>query len=254
MSEESIYRSLAGRSVIVTGGGSGIGEAISLAFGRQGAKVGIIEKNGETGEGVAAAIDATGGTAFSVAADVTSISQLQAALAVLRDRHGPIDVLVNNAGNDTRHAFEDMTPDYWDDRLTVNLKHMAFAAQFVMADMRDKGRGVIVNLGSTSWMQGAAGMVAYTTAKSAVAGLTRSLARELGVHGIRVMCVAPGRVVTARTIAQGMTDEWVQQTKDRQCLKELVLPDDIARLILWLSSDDARMVTSQTYVLDGGVV
>jgi NAD(P)-dependent dehydrogenase (short-subunit alcohol dehydrogenase family) len=254
MSEESIYRSLAGRSVIVTGGGSGIGEAISHGFGRQGAKVGIIEQNGETGERVADAINSTGGTAFSVAADVTSISQLQAAIAVLRDRHGPTDVLVNNAGSDTRHAFEAITPNYWDDRIAVNLKHMAFAAQFVTEDMRDKGRGVIVNLGSTSWMQGAAGMVAYTTAKSAVAGLTRSLARELGVHGIRVMCVAPGRVVTARTIAQGMTDEWVQQTKGRQCLKELVLPDDIARLILWLSSDDARMVTSQTYVLDGGVV
>lgn len=254
MSEESIYRSLAGRSVIVTGGGSGIGEAISHGFGRQGAKVGIIEKNGEAGERVAAAINGAGGTAFSATADVTSISQLQAAIAALRDRHGSIDVLVNNAGNDTRHAFEDMTPSYWDDRIAVNLKHIAFAAQFVMGDMRDKGRGVIVNLGSTSWMQGAAGMVAYTTAKSAVAGLTRSLARELGVHGIRVMCVAPGRVVTARTIAQGMTGEWVQQTKDRQCLKELVLPDDIARLILWLSSDDARMVTSQTYILDGGQV
>ena len=254
MSEESIYRSLAGRSVIVTGGGSGIGEAISLAFGRQGAKVGIIDKNSETGEAVAAVINSAGGTAFSVAADVTSLSQLRAAIAALRDRHGAIDVLVNNAGNDTRHGFEDLTEHYWDDRFAVNLRHMAFAAQYVTDDMREKGRGVIINLGSTSWMQGAAGMVAYTTAKSAVAGLTRSLARELGGLGIRVMCVAPGRVVTARTIAQGMTDEWVQQTKDRQCLKELVLPDDIARLILWLSSDDARMVTSQTYVLDGGVV
>lgn len=252
MSEESIYRSLAGRSVIVTGGGSGIGEAISLAFGRQGARVGIIEKNGETGAAVAAAITGSGGTAFAVVADVTDLTQLRAAIATLRERHGGIDVLVNNAGNDTRHAFEELTPDYWDDRLAVNLKHMAFAAQFVTGDMRDKGRGVIVNLGSTSWMQGAAGMIAYTTAKSAVAGLTRSLARELGVHGIRVVCVAPGRVITARTIAQGMSDEWVQQTKDRQCLKELVVPDDIARMILWLSSDDARMVTSQTFILDGG--
>jgi D-xylose 1-dehydrogenase len=254
MSAESIYRSLAGRSVIVTGGGAGIGKAISLGFGRQGARVAILERDASNGEAVAAAIVAAGGTAMALPVDVTDINALEAAIGSVRERFGTIDVLINNAGNDTRHPFDDITPAYWDERLAVNLKHMAFAAQFASRPMREQGRGVIVNLGSTSWMQGAAGMVAYTTAKSAVAGLTRSLARELGADGIRVMCVAPGRVVTERTIAQGMTEAWVQETKARQCLKELVGPDDIARMILWLSSDDARMVTSQTYVLDGGVV
>ncbi|MEO1105835.1 MAG: SDR family oxidoreductase, partial [Pseudomonadota bacterium] len=160
------------------------------------------------------------------------------------------------AGNDDRRPFEDLEPDYWDERFAVNLRHHAFAAQAVMPDMVSAGGGAIVNIGSNSWMQGAAGLLPYTTAKAAIHGLTRSLARELGPHRIRVNEIAPGWILTERQVsrAKAIYPDKFADYLTRQCLKEFLLPPDIARLALWLVADDSRLVTGQRFVVDGGVV
>ena len=252
MSRENSYHSLAGKPVIVTGGAAGIGKAIAMAFSRHGAPIGIIDRNAEGAEAVREEIAAAGGIAASVGADVADIPALTAAIVTLRERLGPIQILINNAGHDERHDFETITPAYWEDRMAVNLRHLAFAAQAVTPDMKQSGGGVIINLGSTSWMQGAAGLIAYGTAKAAIGGFTQCLARDLGSFGIRVMCIAPGRTLTERSQASADDPAYVSETLGRQAVKLLVAPEDIARLALWLASDDARIMSGQTIIADGG--
>jgi len=254
---EARYPSLAGKGVLVTGGGSGIGMYLVEAFCRQGARVGFVDLNAEAGERVAEVCAATTGTrpAFA-AADLTDIEALRAAFARLRAETGPVTGLVNNAGNDDRLPVEAVTPGYWRERMAVNLDHQFFAAQAVLPEMAAVGGGAIVNMGSNSWMQGAAGLIAYTTAKAAIEGMTRCLAREVGERRIRVNSIAPGWILTerqvgrAKAIYQGKFDDYLA----RQCLKEFLLPPDVARMALWLTADDSRMVTGQTFVVDGGVV
>lgn len=254
--DEARYPSLARRGVIVTGGGSGIGGHVVAAFARQGARVGFLDIDAEAGARVQDHCEAESGNrpAF-VAADVTDIPALTDALARLRARIGPVRTLVNNAGNDDRRAFEDLTPEYWDERQAVNLRHHVFAAQAVLGDLSETG-GSIVNLGSTSWMFGAPGLLPYTTAKAAVQGLTKSMARELGGRGIRVNSVAPGWILTSRQVDRaratiaGKFDEYLA----RQCLKSFLLPPDVARMLCFLAADDSAMITGQTFIVDGGVV
>ena len=167
---------------------------------------------------------------------------------------GPIKVLVNNAGNDDRHALGDLTADYWDERMAVNLRHQVFAVQAVRPQMRDSGGGSIVNLGSITWMVGDGDCIAYVTAKSAINGMTRGLARELGPELIRVNCVMPGWIMTRRQVELWVTPEGERQIDDRQCLPGRLFPPDIARMVLFLASDDSRMCTSQNYIVDGGWV
>jgi D-xylose 1-dehydrogenase len=169
---------------------------------------------------------------------------------------GPFTVLVNNAGDDSRHAWDSVTPALWDERFAVNLRHQFFAAQSVAPGMRAAGGGAIVNLGSISWMFGAAGLIAYTTAKAAVAGLTKSLARELGPLGIRVNAIAPGMIWTAKQRARAEAEDPQKFAAylARQCIKELLEPEDVARLALWLGSVESRRCSGQTFVCDGGVV
>jgi NAD(P)-dependent dehydrogenase (short-subunit alcohol dehydrogenase family) len=250
------YPSLEGRSVFISGGGSGIGAAIVEAFCGQGAKVAFCDIDEAASRELVAAIAGKGGHSrpHFVRSDIREIDQLRAAIAEAAGVNGPITVLVNNAARDDRHAFEGVTPEFWDERMAVNLRHQFFAAQAVFPMMRDSGGGSIINFGSTSWMIGQGGMPAYTTAKSAVAGLTRALARDFGLHNIRVNCLAPGWIMTERQRTLWLTPESEAELMRRQCLKRQLQPVEMARIVLFLASDDSSAMTNQTYIADGGWV
>ena len=244
------YPSLRGRVVLITGGASGIGATMVQAFAEQGAKVGFIDRD----EAAALALlQHTPGAAMQVA-DLCDIEQLRAAIAQLRERLGPAQVLVNNAARDDRHNWRDITPAYWDERMQTNLRHMFFAAQAVAPDMIEAGSGAIINMGSNSWHQASGGFAAYTTAKAAVHGLTRSLARDLGSHRIRVNTVVPGWVMTERQKALWVTPEALKSHLERQCLPDLLQPVHIARMVLFLASDDALMCTANNYMVEAGSI
>lgn len=255
--EAAHYPSLKGRGVIITGGGSGIGMYLVEAFCAQGGRVGFLDLNAQAGAHVVEACTRSTGNAPAFAqANVTSIDALRAAIDTLRDHTGPIHTLINNAGNDDRLPLEEVTPEYWDERMNVNLRHQFFASQAVLPDMKATGGGAIITMGSNSWMQGASGLIFYTTAKSAIQGLTRCMAREVGEAKVRVNSIAPGWILTerqvsrAKAIYQGKFDDYLE----RQCLKGFLLPPDVARMALFLAADDSRMITGQTFIVDGGVV
>ena len=255
--DEARYPSHKGRGVIVTGGASGIGMYLVQAFAAQGARVGFVDLNAEASERVADLIDkATGTKPVFRATDLRDIEATRAAVAALRGEIGAVQALVNNAGNDDRLPSDDVTPAYWDERMAVNLRHQFFVAQALWPDMAEAGGGAIVNMGSTSWMHGAAGLIAYTTAKSAVQGMTKSLARELGPMRIRVNSIAPGWILTDRQVsrAKAIYRDKFDDYLARQCLKEFLLPPDVARMALFLTADDSRLITGQTFIVDGGVV
>ncbi len=245
------YPDLAGKAVLVTGGASGIGEAIVRRFAAQGSQVGFLDIKAAEGRALA---EELGPRAHFVQADLTDIAALRAAIATLRDAMGPITVLVNNAAHDERHRTEDVTPEYWDGRIAVNLRHQFFAAQAVLPDMKAAGGGAIVNFGSVSWMIGQGGMAAYTACKSAVLGLTRSLARDFGPDNIRVNAIAPGWIMTQRQKDLWLNPDGERELMQRQCLKRQLVPDEIARVTLFLASEEASACTNQHYVVDGGWV
>ena len=234
------YPSLAGRHVVVTGGSSGIGEAFVAAFAAQGCVVDFLDLS--DGAEVAARTGAT----FH-ACDLTDTAATQKVFATL----GTVDVLVNNAANDDRHTIADVTPDYWDERLAVNLRQKFFCAQAVIPAMRAAGRGVILNLGSISWHLGLPDLVLYQTAKAAIEGMTRALARDLGRDGIRVATIVPGNVQTPRQ-ERWYTPEGEAEIVAAQCLDARIQPADVAALALFLASDDARMITGHEYFVDAG--
>ena len=248
----AVYPSLADRVVLVTGGGSGIGASIVQGFARQKAKVGFLDIDEKASAGVLSAVAGTGAKGHFERCDVRDISTLRSAIDKVRRALGPITVLVNNAARDDRHATEEVTPEYWDERIAVNLRHQFFASQAVLPDMKAAGQGAIVNFGSVSWMAGQGGMVAYTAAKSAVLGLTRSLARDYGPYNIRVNAIAPGWILTERQRKLWLTPEKHARLMEAQCLKRDLEGDDIARVVLFLASDEAGAITSQHYVVDGG--
>jgi len=243
------YPSLAGKAVLVTGGGSGIGASIVAHFAAQQSRVAFLDFDRAAGESVA---DATG--ADFVFCDLRDVAALREAVAETKKELGPVQVLVNNAARDDRHGLETVEPDYWDERMATNLRHQFFCAQAVAEDMKAARWGSIINFGSVSWMRGQGGMPAYTTAKAAVRGLTRGLARDLGGYGIRVNEVVPGWVFTERQESLWATPDSVAATLERQCIHEKLMPPDLARMVLWLASEDSRMVTSQFFVVDGGGV
>jgi NAD(P)-dependent dehydrogenase (short-subunit alcohol dehydrogenase family) len=250
----AMYPDLQGKVVLVTGGGSGIGEAIVREFARQKAKVAFIDIAVEPSHAVTKALELAGTPVHFEPCDLTDVPALQRAIVAIRARLGPIQVLVNNAAHDERHATQDVTEEVWDSRIAVNLKHQFFCAQAVLPDMKAAGAGAIVNLGSTSWMIGQGGMVAYTACKSAVLGLTRSLARDYGAFGIRVNAVAPGWIMTQRQLEKWVTPEGEAEIMARQCLKRQLRPMEVAKFIVFLASDEASACTSQHYVVDGGWV
>jgi NAD(P)-dependent dehydrogenase (short-subunit alcohol dehydrogenase family) len=255
MSQNAIYPSLKDRAVFVTGGGSGIGASIVENFCAQGSKVAFVDIAREASEALVKSIAGKGlPKPLFLYCDITDIAALQKAIADAKQQLGPIRVLVNNAAHDQRHPIDTVTPEYWDDRYAVNLKHQFFAAQAVYKDMAAAGGGSIVNLGSTSWVIGQGGMPCYTSAKSAVAGLTRALARDLGPMNIRVNCILPGWIMTERQLTLWLTPEGEQELMKRQCLKRKLVPDDIARTVLFFAADDSGACTNQNYIVDGGWV
>lgn len=252
--EPPVYPRLAGRRVFITGGGSGIGAALVAAFAGQGAQVAFVDIAGDCSEALVAQLAAQGASApWFRRCDVTDVAALQQAIAEASAAlGGDFHVLVNNVGSDDRHALEAVTPEYWDRRVAINQKPAFFAIQAVVPGMRRLGGGSIVNLGSTGWQNKTAGYPVYATAKSSVNGLTRGLARELGADRIRINVVTPGWVMTERQIALWLDAAGEADLRRNQCLPDKVWPEDIAAMVLFLASDQARAITAQEFVVDAG--
>lgn len=251
MPEFAIYPSLKGRTVIMTGGASGIGAEIVKAFAAQGSRVGFIDFDADGAKAIA---ESTEGDISYEVADLRDINALRVAVGALIGKLGAAHVLVNNAARDDRHKWQDVTPEYWDDRLNTNLRHMFFMIQAVAPGMIERGGGSIVNMGSNSWWEAGGGFPAYTTAKAAVHGLTRTMARDLGDHRIRVNTVVPGWVMTERQKSLWVTPEAIEKHRDRQCLPDLIDPVYLARMVLFLASDDAAMCTANNYMVEAGSI
>ncbi|RDI59974.1 SDR family NAD(P)-dependent oxidoreductase [Microvirga subterranea] len=242
------YRSLESRSVVITGGASGIGEEMVKAFAAQGAWVSFLDIDAERGGALATAT----GAAFH-ACDVTDTARLREVLARIEAESGGIEVLVNNAGKDDRHALGEVEPEYWRRALALNLDHQFFATQAVSKGMAERGRGSVIMLGSISWMRGRPGMVGYTTAKAAINGMTKTLARELGPSGIRVNCIVPGAILTERQEKLWLTPELNQQFLDLQALKFRLNASHVAKLALFVASDESAGCTGSNFIVDAGL-
>ena len=247
------YPSLRGRVVLVSGGGSGIGASIVEHFAGQGARVGFVDIDEPASRALVDRIGAAGHPPpMFLPCDVRDIAAYQKAIVEIAAAFGPVTVLINNAARDDRHALADVTPAFWDERIAVNLRHQYFAIQAVAPGMKKAGGGAIVNFSSVSYHTMTPQLSVYQAAKAAVIGMTRGLARDLGPDGIRLNAITPGWIMTQRQIDLWLTPEAEAALMTAQCLKEKVYPPDIARMALWLSADDSRMVTAQNFVVDGG--
>lgn len=247
----AIYPSLKDKAVYVSGGASGIGAEIVSAFANQGARVGFLDLDEAGSAALAEKLDAD--VAFEIC-DLRDIDALRISLDNLKAKIGPADVLVNNAARDDRHDWREVTPEYWDERMATNLRHMFFSIQAVAPDMIEAGGGSIVNVGSNSWWEAGGGFPAYATAKSAAHGLTRTMARDLGDHRIRVNTVVPGWIMTERQKELWATPEAVEKQRARQCLPDLIDPVYVARMVVFLASDDAAMCSANNYMVEAGSI
>jgi D-xylose 1-dehydrogenase len=248
------YPSLQDRAVLITGGATGIGATLVEQFVAQGARVGFIDLDASAGESLAASLKGAKHPPVFVAADLTDIAALDAAIDRIRGRIGPITALLNNAANDVRHSVDSVTSASWDAGIAVNIKHQFFAAKNVAADMKAAGGGSIVNFGSISWKLKQGGMPVYTTSKAAVQGLTRSLARDFGPFKIRVNTLVPGWVMTEKQKRLWLDDKGRAEIARGQCIDQPLLPEHIAHMALFLASDDSAMCTAQDFIVDGGWV
>ncbi len=248
---QTIYGSLKGKTMLITGGASGIGECIAVAFHAQGCRVGILDYDAAAGEALARRL---GERVHFEHTDVRDIPALQAAIRRASAALGPITILINNAARDDRHTVDEVTPEYWRERFATNLDHQFFATQAVLPDMDEAGGGSVINMGSTSYLVSPDSFAAYKTAKSAVLGLTRALARELGPRNIRVNSIVPGWIMTQRQIDLWLNPESEAELMRRQCIKRRLVPEDVAPMALFLASDDAGAITAQSYLVDGGWV
>ena len=247
------YPSLKDRSVFVSGGGSGIGASIVEHLAEQGAKVAFVDIDEAASSALVKKITAAGHPVPLFAkCDVRDTAAYQKVIGELGGRSGPFTVLVNNAARDDRHKMEEVTEAYWNERMNVNLRHQFFAIQSVVPGMKKAGGGSIINFSSVSYHTMTADLAVYQAAKAAVVGMTRGLARDLGADKIRLNYITPGWIMTQRQIDLWLTPEAEADLMKAQCLKEKVYPPDIARMVLWLASDDSRMITAQNFVVDGG--
>ncbi|HWA19341.1 MAG TPA: SDR family oxidoreductase [Devosia sp.] len=246
------FPSLKGMPVIVSGGASGIGETLVREFAAQGSKVGFVDLMQERAEALAAELNAAGATVRFSHTDITDVAAYQSAIRGFESAHGPALALLNNAANDRRMVWNEVTPESWDWSTAVNLRHSFFAIQAVAPGMIAAGKGSIVNFGSISWMIMLGNLGAYTASKAAMHGMSRSMARDLGPHGIRCNTLVPGWVMTEKQLTTIVGEEENKQIDANQALKGRVYPADIARMALFLAADDSRMITGQDFVVDGG--
>ncbi len=253
MTEHVTFHDLKGASVFITGGGSGIGAALTEGFLQQGAHVAFVQQS-PCEEFIVAMEERYGSAPLFMPCDITDTEKFQRCLQQAAEAHGPITVMVNNAGNDKRHSLAELSPDEWDQALNVNLRPHFFSAQAVAKGMIESGGGSIINFSSVSYLMGNAGYPAYVAAKAGITGLTRALARELGVDNIRVNAVLPGWVMTEKQLRLWVTPENQAEQLQKQCLKEHLSPKDIIDSTLFLASKASRMITGQALVVDGGVV
>jgi NAD(P)-dependent dehydrogenase (short-subunit alcohol dehydrogenase family) len=252
MKAYATYPDLAGKCVVITGGGTGIGAEMVRAFALQGARVSFFDIDEPASVKLAQDLGGAAHPPVFIRCDLTDLDAVAAAFAGVAHNSGPVEVLINNAANDDRHQIGDVTPAYWDARMAVNLRHQFFCAQAVTAGMRAKGEGVILNLGSISWHLALPNLSLYMTAKAAIEGLTRGLARDLGQDGIRVNCIIPGAVRTPRQSELWHTPDEETKILAAQCLRERVEVEDVAALALFLSSDNAARCTGRDYFVDAG--
>jgi NAD(P)-dependent dehydrogenase (short-subunit alcohol dehydrogenase family) len=250
----AVYPSLKQAVVYITGGASGIGAEIVRAFAAQGSRIGFVDIDEARGAALADGLRGDGAEIRFEACDLREIDALKRAFAALEAALGPAAVLVNNAARDDRHAWQEVSPEYYDERIAANLRHMFFAIQAVAPGMIAAGKGSIINFGSNSWWEAAGGMPVYTSAKAAVHGMTRAFARDLGPHRIRVNTVVPGWVMTERQKQLWVTPEALERHRRRQCLPDLIEPVYLARMVLFLASDDAAMCTANNYLVEAGSI
>ncbi len=249
------YPSLRDRVVLISGGASGIGEKIVEAFARQHSRVVFLDIQDDTAESLIRHCESKGFTTPAYQrCDVTDIAALRQCAESVAASFGAVDVLVNNAANDTRHTVEEVTPESWDQGIAVNLKHQFFLTQAVIPTMKKAGRGSIVNMSSIGWAIPSVGLPIYVTAKAAIVGLTRTLAHELGPFHVRVNCVMPGAIETERQKKLWYTEAYLENVMNNQALKRMILPEEVARLILFLAADDSAAITNQCHIIDGGWV
>lgn len=246
------YPSLENAPVVISGGASGIGETLVREFAGQGSKVGFVDIAGDRGEALEAELIGAGRTVKFTRCDITDVAAYQDAIRGFETAHGPALALANNAANDQRVALNEVTSDGWDRAIAVNLKHSFFAAQAVAPGMIKAGRGSIINFGSISWMIMLRDIAAYTASKAAMHGMSRSLARDLGKHGIRINTLVPGWVMTERQLTHWVDEAAGKLIEESQALKGRVYPADIARMALFLAADDSQMISGQDFVVDGG--
>ena len=247
------YPSLRNRVVLITGGGSGIGADLVRAFAGQGARVAFLDIQDEPSRELINELGDSRHRPDFTPCDLSDVAALEGAIDGIRERLGPIGILVNNAANDERHKLGEVTAEYWDWAQAVNIRHQFFAAQAVVPDMRALGHGAIVNFSSIAWMGGGHDMPAYCSAKAAVVGLTNALAKDLGPDNIRVNAVAPGAVLTEKQRRLWFDADKIKSVLERQCLKRELDGRAVARAALFLASDEAEMITKQVLVVDAGL-
>jgi D-xylose 1-dehydrogenase len=251
----AVYPSLKNRVVVITGGASGIGEAIVEAFAMQGAQVVFLDIQDDAAGKLSERIQGAGGVMpIYRHCDLSDIEGLQRITSEILALYPAVDVLVNNAGNDTRHTVEEVSSSRWDELMTINLKQQYFMAQALIPAMCHAGGGSIINMSSISWVIPSTGVPVYVTAKAAIVGMTRALAHTVGKDNIRVNSVMPGAIQTERQTRLWLTEEYKAEILSRQALKRMILPEEVARLVLFLASDDSSAITNQSYVIDGGWV
>tara|TARA_B110000116_G_C16670620_1_gene506057 strand:- start:176 stop:940 length:765 start_codon:yes stop_codon:yes gene_type:complete len=254
MNEIASYPSLKDKVVLVTGGATGIGASVVENFLQQGSKVAFLDKELELGNNLVQKLNSYSHKAIFKECDLIDIPDMKNKIEEIKKEIGAISILVNNAANDDRHNIDDVTPEFWDNRMNINLRHYFFTIQSVYKDMKKLGEGSIINIGSYSWMLAQGGMPGYTTAKSAIMGLTRTLARDLGTHNIRVNCIVPGWIMTERQKALWLNPKIEEETLNRQCIKRLLDPVDVSKVAIFFASNQSSGISAQSYVVDGGIV